>query len=158
MAGQRGPKLVDLLRNELPVSIQHDASQTSAEAWPVIETYPHPGHIELFGLSRILKYKKGRVGEKREGLRQYVTLLKGLLDWDPPIKVETVPFLNSDPEHQRGKALKRQEDLLDSLFCAYTAAHLWHHREDRSWWRVVKAAASPDFITVPLSQHVQEPR
>ena len=87
-----------------------------------------------------------------------MTLLKVLLDWDPPIKVESVPFLNSDLEHLRGKALKRQEDLLNSLYCAYTAAHLWHHREDQSWWQVVKAVSSPDFITIPLNQHGQEPR
>jgi predicted RNase H-like nuclease len=46
--------------------------------------------------------------------------------------------------------MKRQEDLLDALFCAYTALHLWHYREDGSKWRVVKEQHSPDFITVPV--------
>lgn len=116
----------------------------------MIETYPHPAHIELFGLTRILKYKKGRVEEKRKGLRQYIDLLRSLADQTPSLQAETVPFLTDDVEQLRGKKLKEREDLLDSLFCAYTAAYLWHHRQDQSRWRVVKAADSPDFITIPV--------
>lgn len=149
MAGQRGPRLIEMLSAELPVAIQYDASRT-AEVWPVIETYPHPAHIELFSLSRILKYKKGRVDKKKEGLRQYARLLGGLANQAPPLRVESVLFLTDNLEQLRGERLKEREDLLDSLFCAYTAAYLRYHRRDRSRWRVIKAGASPDFITIPL--------
>ena len=32
----------------------------------LIEVYPHPAIVRFFGLDRIVKYKKGRVAEKRE--------------------------------------------------------------------------------------------
>ena len=118
--------------------------------WPAIETYPHPGHIEMFDLRSILKYKKGKAAEKRVGLAQYVDLLERLQDRDPTLQAQTVPLLDTDVVHLKGAAMKRQEDLLDALFCAYTALHLWHHREDESKWRVVKEQHSPDFITVPV--------
>ncbi len=34
----------------------------------VFEVYPHPAMVRVFGLDRIIRYKKGRVGEKRQGL------------------------------------------------------------------------------------------
>ena len=118
--------------------------------WPVIETYPHPGHIEMFGLLSILKYKKGTIDEKRAGLARYMALLERLQDRAPTLQVQTVPLLDTDVAGLRGAAVKQQEDLLDALFCAYTALHLWHHREDESKWRVVKEQHSPDFIIVPV--------
>ena len=150
MAGQRGPMLVSAVQERFPVTVQHDARNTSADMWPMIETYPHPAHIELFKLSRIFKYKKGRVGDKREGLMQYTTALKELQSQKPPLQIGTIPFLDQDIYSLKGKGLKRQEDLLDAVFCAYTAAHLWHHRRDTSCWRTIKTDSSPDFITVPL--------
>ena len=150
LAGQRGQLLVNRLRVSLPIIVQHDARHISKNEWPVVETYPHPGHIELFGLSRILKYKKGRVDAKREGLRQYVTHLHTLGDRIPPLQIETVPFLYRDISTLKGNALKKQEDLLDALFCAYTALHLWRYREDPSRWRVIRENNCPDFITIPL--------
>ena len=150
LAGQRGPLLVNELREKLPIIVRHDARRTSENDWPVVETYPHPGHIELFSLSRILKYKKGRVDEKKVGLRQYVTHLRTLDDRDPSLETSSVPFLSTNISFLRGSSLKRQEDLLDATFCAYMAAHLWHYRENPSKWRVVTEDDSPDFITIPL--------
>ncbi|MBP0042657.1 MAG: DUF429 domain-containing protein [Roseofilum sp. SBFL] len=40
-----------------------------------IEVYPHPAIVNLFGLERILKYKKGRVGDRRlelSKLREFI--------------------------------------------------------------------------------------
>lgn len=152
IAGQRGPRLVRKLRACLPsVKVSHDARCTSANLWPVIETYPHPGHIEMFCLPQILKYKKGRVSAKREGMRRYTTLLKSLAD--PPLGLETIRFLDRNVEDLKGKTLKEQEDLLDSLFCSYTAFYLWHHRKIPSRWRVIKAGDSCDFITIPVNSN-----
>lgn len=41
-----------------------------------IECYPHPAIIEIFGLNRRLKYKKGTVAEKRTGQKYLATLIK----------------------------------------------------------------------------------
>ncbi len=150
MAGQRAPRLLAELRGKLPIFVRHDARGASSDMWPVIETYPHPGHIEMFSLPGILKYKKGTADEKRAGLARYMSLLERLQDREPALQVRTVSLLDTDVVHLRGAAMKRQEDLLDALFCAYTALYLWHHREDGSKWRVVKEQHSPDFITVPI--------
>ena len=49
------------------------------------ETYPHPAMIELFGINRAIKYKKGAVLEKREGLRMLAaSLAYHLPRLDPP--------------------------------------------------------------------------
>lgn len=150
-AGQRGPKLLNEMKSLLPVSVKHDARSATSILWPMIETYPHPGHIELFGLDLILKYKKGRVNEKRDGLARYVTELKKLENREPSLRVDTIAALfDSDTDQMRGKTLKRHEDLLDTLFCAYVALHLWHHRRRNFKWRVVKVGDNPDFITIPL--------
>jgi predicted RNase H-like nuclease len=44
------------------------------------------------------------------------------LDGSPTLEV-------ADPRGLRGRALKRVEDLLDALFCAYTALHIWYWGE-----------------------------
>lgn len=150
MAGQRGPRLLAELRGKLPIFVQQNARGASSDMWPVIETYPHPGHIEMFSLSSILKYKKGTANEKRAGLARYMGMLERLQGREPALQVRTVSLFDTDVVHLRGAAMKRQEDLLDALFCAYTALHLWHHREDESRGRVVKEQHSPDFITVPV--------
>lgn len=149
-AGQRGPKLVDELSDTLPVFIQQDARNVAPDLWPVIETYPHPAHVELFQLQRILKYKKGTVKEKRHGLARYTTKLKELENREPALQPRSISLLDADVDQLKGHALKQHEDLLDALFCAYTAFHLWHHRDDESRWRVIKQHESLDFITIPL--------
>jgi predicted RNase H-like nuclease len=150
-AGQRGPKLLREMEQLLPIHVKHDARDAAFNLWPVMETYPHPGHIELFELDRILKYKKGRVGEKRSGLTKYVTELKKLENREPALQADTIAVL-SDPDIDqiRGNALKLYEDMLDAVFCAYVALHLWRHREASAKWRVVEAEDNPDYITVPL--------
>jgi predicted RNase H-like nuclease len=88
-----------------------------------IEVFPHPAMVHLFQLERILKYKKGTIDQRRPELaklRNY--LLDRLPQLDPPLPLTatdlpTIPF--------QGTALKAVEDQLDSLVCAYVAAHWW---------------------------------
>lgn len=149
-AGQRGPRLVEQMKSRLPISVRDDARQAASGLWPVVETYPHPGHVELFQLDRILKYKKKSVDQKRRGLASYADKLMELENYKPPLQVDTISMFDSDASHMRGNALKEHEDLLDALFCAYVALHLWHYRNDSSKWHVIRAKDSPDYITVPL--------
>jgi predicted RNase H-like nuclease len=58
--------------------------------WPVIEMYPHPGHIEMFSLPSILKYKRSTADEKRAGLARYMDLLERLQDRELALQVRTV--------------------------------------------------------------------
>lgn len=91
------------------------------------ETYPHVAMVELFGLERTIKYKKGRVKQRRAGQQELADAIRRhlcaeraeprLLPGDELDDLLRAP----DPE-LKGKALKRREDLLDGLVCAYASA------------------------------------
>ncbi|MCR4391812.1 MAG: DUF429 domain-containing protein [Candidatus Acetothermia bacterium] len=97
----------------------------------VVEVYPHPATVELFSLPRTLKYKARRDRPyplRWRELERYRTLLRSLAGREPPM--EAGLFLAElDPVGRRGRSLKRCEDLLDALFCAYLALHIWYWGE-----------------------------
>ena len=88
-----------------------------------IEVYPHPALIEIFGLPRRLLYKKGNVDSKRGGQIALASLLRRLeassvLVLKVPDALEA--HLHAQTISQlKGKALKANEDALDSLICLY---------------------------------------
>ena len=96
----------------------------------VCEVYPHPALVSLFGLGRILKYKRGRGRSSEERwpeFERYRSLLRGLRKADPPLR-RTKQFLkDTDVVGLRGAALQAYEDALDALTCAYIASYLWRH-------------------------------
>lgn len=90
-----------------------------------IECYPHPAIIEIFALPMRLRYKKGRVSEKRKGQKQLTKLLHQLtlsntLQFDFS-KINPAPLRSSNIDELRGKKLKINEDVLDALICLYIA-------------------------------------
>ena len=109
-----------------------------------MEVFPHPATVHLFGLSKILKYKKGTLAQRRpelEKLRQYQ--LSVLPTLKPPLNLKEsdlpeVPFT--------GAAMKAVEDQLDSVTCAYAAAHWWYWGLERNW---VLGDISEGYIVVP---------
>ncbi|WP_205370829.1 DUF429 domain-containing protein [Thermoleptolyngbya sp. PKUAC-SCTB121] len=110
-----------------------------------IESFPHPAMVHLFGLSRILKYKKGTVAERRAELaklRHYVLtvlpVLTPALHFMPDQTLPNIPM--------RGVDLKAVEDMLDSIVCAYIAAHWWYWGEARNW---VLGDRTQGYIVVP---------
>ncbi len=107
-----------------------------------IEVFPHPAMIHLFGLSRILKYKKGRVAERRSELirlRDY--LLTVLPSLEPALHLSSLPAIPT-----KGTALKVVEDQLDSIICAYVAAHWWYWGIEKNW---VLGDRTSGYIIVP---------
>ena len=97
----------------------------------VFEVFPHPAHVALFGLTKTLKYKAkpGRTIETRLAeFAHYTDLLRGLVAADPPLALppESSAWLARDLPLLALTALKRHEDALDALTCAYVA--LYHHR------------------------------
>ena len=92
----------------------------------LIEVFPHPALIEMFGLPERLMYKKGRVAERRSGLRRLDRLIATLDEADPP--AHFVPLALGDGI--RGRALKNVEDLLDARVCAWIALR-WSHARHR---------------------------
>ncbi len=111
-----------------------------------IEAFPHPAIVHLFGLPRILKYKKGTLAERRPELarlRHYIH--ESLPLHDPPLDVSLSAI--AIPEIPlKGAELKAVEDQLDSLICAYIAAHWWHWGTERN---LVLGDRAEGYIVVP---------
>jgi predicted RNase H-like nuclease len=121
-----------------------------------IEVFPHPAIVQLFSLDQILKYKKGKVAERRAALIRYRDyILNRLPTLEPrlvlPHPEMAAPILPEVPSG--GVALKALEDQLDSLICAYVAAHWWYWGRERNQ---VLGADTPEecrlegYIVVPL--------
>ena len=92
------------------------------------EVYPHPAMVRMFGIPRIVKYKKGSVVERRREFRRLQELLRRCLKKRFPrlaIDAETKSLLA-----QRWS--KPVEDRTDALFCALIGLWHWMHRGKRS--------------------------
>jgi predicted RNase H-like nuclease len=94
----------------------------------ILEVYPHSALLELFSLDRIIKYKKGCVGEKRRGQQEIQSYLRRLSSLSPPIisTPKLSAFLRIDTGSLKGAKLKENEDQLDSILCAYIAYYYWY--------------------------------
>jgi predicted RNase H-like nuclease len=99
-------------------------SHLTGDHWQ-IECYPHPAIIEIFGLKERLKYKKGKVVEKKQGQKMLAQLI---------LELRTSKLLRmtvgNDVMHVLdegyidslvGQGLKSNEDALDSIICLYIA-------------------------------------
>ena len=105
----------------------------------------------LFGLSRILKYKKGPIAQRRQQLERLRSLLlKHLPHHTPRLTLHQLPTIPPG-----GAALKAVEDQLDSIVCAYGAAHWWYWGPRRN--QVLGTLAS-GYIVVPAPYDVRDYR
>ncbi|MEH2314238.1 MAG: DUF429 domain-containing protein [Nostoc sp.] len=109
-----------------------------------IEVFPHPAIVNLFNLERILKYKKGRLNERRlELIKLQNYLLNILPSLSPPVLLYDSFFVEIPIT---GVALKATEDKLDSLICAYVAAYWWYWGEERN---LVLGDRTTGYIVIP---------
>ncbi len=112
-----------------------------------IEVFPHPTIVNLFKLERILKYKKGRLSERRlELIKLHQYILDLLPTLEPPLGSLCGSFLLEIPT--TGAAIKAAEDKLDSLICAYVAAYWWYWGEQRN---LVLGDRTTGYIVIPKS-------
>ncbi|MCS6960822.1 MAG: DUF429 domain-containing protein [Pseudanabaenaceae cyanobacterium SKYGB_i_bin29] len=88
-----------------------------------IEVFPHPAIVHLFGLDRILKYKKGKLNERKQELSKLKYYIETILCHREP-QLKLTRSLPAIPD--KGTDLKILEDQLDSLICAYVGAHWWY--------------------------------
>ena len=92
-----------------------------------LEVFPHAATIELFGLTRILKYKRGRRAERSLELARLRRLLRSrLAGGDPALRLPSLPSIPKTGN------LKPVEDRLDAVLCAYAAAHWWLWGDSRN--------------------------
>ena len=96
-----------------------------------LEVYPHAGHVVMFGVPRILRYKQKRgrtVAALNLELAMYRDHLRGWIARECPqlCGVEAVAGLLSAGA-LAGAGRKRHEDQLDALTCALLAMNAWRH-------------------------------
>ncbi len=116
----RGARLAGLLGLDL--------DPDSASDRRAIEVYPHPATVALFRLGRTLKYKakSGRtVDGMRTDLLRLVELLEGLAHADVALHVAEHPGWQELRAlvggAERKSQLRRAEDQVDAVVCAYVA-------------------------------------
>jgi predicted RNase H-like nuclease len=105
-----------------------------------IEVHPHAACVSLFGLPRIVKYKRGTRAQRAAGLARLRRLmLTRLRRLDPglPLKLPAIPEAGN---------LKPVEDRIDAVLCAYIAAHWWIWGRERNR---VYGCAEHGYIVVP---------
>jgi histidinol-phosphate phosphatase family protein len=95
----------------------------------VIEVFPHPATVSLFGLDRTLKYKARPGRDYASRWRELTRLREGLASLanvTPPLRLST-DLATIQIEGLKGRRFKEVEDLLDAVVCAYSARYAWHH-------------------------------
>ena len=124
-------ELADVPRGaRLATTLGLDMDPSSASRRRAIEVYPHPATVALFRLGRTLKYKQksGRtLAQLRSELLRLVSLLEGLGDSSVPLHLhENEPWkaLVAEVEAAARKSdLRRTEDKIDAVVCAYVAMY-----------------------------------
>lgn len=92
------------------------------------EVYPHAAQVVLFNLEKIIRYKKGRVADKRAGLEiLHHNIRTKFMEGKPPLcsNEPLEELLTQNLAELKGSVLKHYEDLLDSLMCAYLTLFYW---------------------------------
>lgn len=112
-----------------------------------IEVYPHPAIVNLFKLDRILKYKKGKLADRKEELEKLHRYIIEVLPTQEPA-LEINQLIAEFPAIKNMASLKEFEDKLDSVICAYVAAHWWYWGEEKN---LVMGDRSTGYIVVPSS-------
>jgi predicted RNase H-like nuclease len=91
----------------------------------MLECYPHPSMVEIFGWRERLLYKRGSVSDRKQGQLQLAQAILSLQAADVSLVLEDpiLGCLQADYIcNLRGVAVKANEDLLDALVCLYIAA------------------------------------
>ncbi|MGE0221365.1 bifunctional ribonuclease/(p)ppGpp synthase [Mycolicibacterium sp.] len=93
-----------------------------------LEVYPHSAAVALFRLGRTLKYKAkpGRgVAQLRTELLRLMELIEGLVTADPALRVgdcaQWIELRAAAETANRKSELRRVEDPVDAVMCAYVA-------------------------------------
>ena len=123
----RGERLAARLSE---IGIAHDPYLSLPRHAPVrqmMEVFPHPAHVILFGLTRTLKYKpkpKRSYDTRWAAMNDYSRLLRSLAQFDPPLDLPA-DWPPADVTGRIGGGLKRLEDAMDAVTCAYIVFWYW---------------------------------
>lgn len=124
----------------------------------MIEVYPHPAMVSLFGLRFTLKYKakRGRdLPSRRTAFAELVRHLTTLDSTEPCLEVRSAPrwrlLCDVVATGQSAGQLDIAEDELDAFMCAYIGFYYWRHGTDRC--RIVGDLDS-GYIVTPVTQEL----
>ncbi len=125
------PEFADVPRGaRIARTLDLDMDPQSTAKRRAIEVYPHPATVALFRLGRTLKYKAkpGRsIAQLRAELLRLMEHIEGLAQAEPSLRVadnENWAQLRSMAEQaERKSELRRVEDPVDAVMCAYVALH-----------------------------------
>ncbi|MEE6286132.1 DUF429 domain-containing protein [Georgenia sp. MJ173] len=129
--------------------------RASVSAPGAVEVYPHAAMVGLFGLGRILQYKKGPAVARYEGFRQLLEHLASLEPLALAGHSRWQELMRLTAAATRPVDLNLIEDELDAIMCAYLA-WLWHHEPGAL--QVYGDAASGYIIAPPPPVHAATPR
>lgn len=128
----RGPELLELFHMAGFSSDPDTVSRNKRNKRTVIEVFPHPAEVVLFGLEKTLKYKRGRVEERKKELSRLQRLIfETFTRIEPHLHANDLleGISREDVSGMKGRRRKRFEDLLDAIVCAYTAFYFWYWGE-----------------------------
>lgn len=133
--GTRGARLAARFGWYIDGDPEVNADSDSPDRPLAIEVYPHPAMVVLFSLDRVLPYKAraGRsIDTRRRALAAVMTHLQRV--GEDTLRLSRSPRwqqLAEDVDRaQRATELKRAEDEIDAIMCAYLA-WMWHHEPQR---------------------------
>lgn len=146
----------DLLRQDF-ANCGYSLRTSHPTAGRLIEVYPHPALVELFGAKERLPYKALKVRKYWPEISDKERRLKRLFDqWDRIIvgletKISGVAEFLPRPEMAaRGAEIKSSEDMLDAVICAWVGICVLEDRatpygdEDAAIWIPTSVGASAD--------------
>ena len=135
------PYVLSFSKAVADLGFQHGAQmEPKATGRYQLEVHPHSATVCMFGLDRIVKYKKGRRAEKASELGRLRDLcLNHFPGQEPalPLQLPAIPKIGPT---------KPVEDQIDAVICAYIAAHYWY------WGRAgntVYGGNDTGYIVVP---------
>ena len=138
----RGEEISKLLIKE---GFQHNPNfKKLEETRKFFEVYPHPSMVVLFNLDMILRYKskpKRDYDFRWEEFKKYQSYLGELKSLSLPNEI-----IKIDVRTLRGKALKKYEDILDAIFCAYLSFYHWKYPDKCS----VLGNMKEGYISTPV--------
>lgn len=143
----RGEALVDRLQAH---GFVHHAEVAALEpVRQIVEVYPHPAMLAFFDLERPLPYKARphrTLADRHTAFQQFQDLIRSLATATPAL-TGTEQLLDQPVDQLGPAALKRYEDQLDGLMCAYIGHYLWR-------WGMARArvfgSMEHGYITTPV--------
>jgi len=124
------------------VGFRHGASITPRQKGRFqIEVHPHAATVSLFGLDRIVKYKRGMRELRARGFRRLRRLMLTRLPELHPALSLSLPLVPTIGN------IKPVEDKIDAVLCAYIGAHWWRWATKRNR---VYGSEKDGYIVVPL--------